>query len=194
MATHIVRLPWWLSGKNSTCQCRRHRFNPWVRKVPWKRKWQHTPVFLLGKPHGQRKQVDYSPWVRVGYYHIRNWTAATELNKQGMYMCILPNIEFWGFSLDSMRANLWLFLFCWFLNTLCNFYGFPGGSDGNLPAMQETPLWFLGWEDPLEWEMATHSSIFAWRIPWTEEPGRLQSVWSQRVGHNLVTDRHFHFI
>ena len=37
-------LPWWLSGKESTCQCRRHRFDPWVRKVPWRRKWQLTPV------------------------------------------------------------------------------------------------------------------------------------------------------
>ena len=42
----------------------------------------------------------------------------------------------------------------------------------------------LGWEDPLEEGMATHSSILAWRIPWTEEPGELQCLWSQRVGHN----------
>ena len=49
----------------------------------------------------------------------------------------------------------------------------------NLPAMQETQVQFLGQEDPLEKEMATHSSILAWRIPWTEEPGRLQSVGSQ---------------
>ena len=46
----------------------------------------------------------------------------------------------------------------------------------NLPAMQETQVQSLGWEDPLEKEMATHSSILAWRIPWTEEPGRLQSM------------------
>ena len=46
----------------------------------------------------------------------------------------------------------------------------------NLPAMQETWVQFLGWEDPLEKEMATHSSILAWRIPRTEEPGRLQSM------------------
>ena len=46
----------------------------------------------------------------------------------------------------------------------------------NLPAMQETQIRSLGWEDPLEKEMATHSSILAWRIPWTEEPGRLQSM------------------
>ena len=52
-----------------------------------------------------------------------------------------------------------------------------------LPAMQETGVRFLGQEDPLEEEMATHSSILSWRIPWTEEPGRLQSMGSQRVGH-----------
>ena len=57
----------------------------------------------------------------------------------------------------------------------------------NLPAMQETWVWFLGWEDPLEKEMATHSSILAWKIPWTEEPAGLQSMGSQRVGHDLAT-------
>ena len=53
----------------------------------------------------------------------------------------------------------------------------------NLLAMQETQVPFLGWEDPLEKGTATHSSFFAWRIPWTEEPGRLQSMGSQKVGH-----------
>ena len=42
----------WLSGRESACQCRKHRFHPWVRKIPWRRKWQPTPVFLLGKCHG----------------------------------------------------------------------------------------------------------------------------------------------
>ena len=54
----------------------------------------------------------------------------------------------------------------------------------NLPAMQETRVQFLGWEDPLEKEMAIPSSTIAWKIPWTEEPGRLQSMGSQRVGHD----------
>ena len=53
-----------------------------------------------------------------------------------------------------------------------------------LHAMQETWVQSLGWEDPLEKEMATHSSILAWKIPWTEDPGRLQSMGSQRVRHN----------
>ena len=59
------------------------------------------------------------------------------------------------------------------------------------PAMQETRVWSLGWEDSLENEMATHSSILAWRISWMEEPGGLQSIGLQRVGHNWVTSLHF---
>jgi len=54
----------------------------------------------------------------------------------------------------------------------------------NLPAMRDTWVPSLGWEDPLEEGMATHSSIPAWRIPWAEEPGGLQSIGSQRVGHD----------
>ena len=54
----------------------------------------------------------------------------------------------------------------------------------NLPAMQETRVQSLGWEDPLEKGMATHSRILAWRIPWTEEPGGLQFIVSQRVRCN----------
>ena len=53
-----------------------------------------------------------------------------------------------------------------------------------LPTMRETWVWSLSQEDPLEKEMATHSSILAWKIPWMEEPGRLQSMGSQRVGHD----------
>ena len=54
----------------------------------------------------------------------------------------------------------------------------------NLPAVQETQVLSLGWEDPLEKGMAAHSSVLAWRIPWTEEPGGLQSMGLQRVGHD----------
>ena len=49
--------------KESACQCRRHGFSPWVGKIPWRRKWQPTPVLLLGKPHGQRSLAGYSPGV-----------------------------------------------------------------------------------------------------------------------------------
>ena len=61
--------------------------------------------------------------------------------------------------------------------SLVRYWGFPGGSDGkNLPAMQETQVWSLGREDPLEKGMVTHSSILAWRIPQTEEPGGFHGV------------------
>ena len=58
----------------------------------------------------------------------------------------------------------------------------------NLPAMQEIQVQSLDWKDPLEKGMATHSSILAWRIPWTEEPGRLQAIGLPRVGHDWATE------
>ena len=62
-----------------------------------------------------------------------------------------------------------------------------------LPTMWETRVWSLGWEDPLEKEMATHSSTVAWKIPWMEEPGRLQFMGPQRVGHEWVASLSLHF-
>ena len=59
----------------------------------------------------------------------------------------------------------------------------------NPPAMWETWVWSLGWEDPLEEDMAIHSSVLAWRIPWTEKLGGLQSTVLQRVGHDWVTKK-----
>ena len=89
--------------------------------------------------------------------------------------------------------NIFVFCFtvyiCLFIYSVCT-----GGISlvaqvvKNLPAMQETWVQSLDREDPLEKGMATHSSILAWRIPWTEEPGRLQSTGSQRVGHNWATN------
>ena len=60
----------------------------------------------------------------------------------------------------------------------------------NLPAMQETQVPSLGWEDLLEKGMAIQSNVLAWEIPWTEEPGGLQAMELQRVGHNLATKMH----
>ena len=66
----------------------------------------------------------------------------------------------------------------------CSWASLGAQTVKNLPAMRETWVRSLGWEDPLEECMATHSSILAWRIPWTKEPGGLQPMGSQRVGHN----------
>ena len=60
MCMHEV--PWWLSDYEPPCQCRRLRFNPWVGKNPWRRKWQPTPIFLPGKSSGQRSPAGYSLW------------------------------------------------------------------------------------------------------------------------------------
>ena len=116
-------LPRSLSGKESACQCRKCKFDPWVGKIPWRRKWLPAPVFLPGKSHGQRSLAGYSPrdLKRVGH----NWA-----------------------SLVAQTVK-------------------------RLPAMWETWVLFLGQEDPLEKEMAIHSSTLAWKIPWTQEPDRL---------------------
>ena len=73
--------------------------------------------------------------------------------------------------------------------------GFPGGSDSKSPpAMQEMQVQSLGQEDPLEKEMTTHSHILAWKIPWTVEPGKLQSMGSQRVEHSLATKQQQQYV
>ena len=68
--------------------------------------------------------------------------------------------------------------------SLCSPASLVAQTIKRLPAMPETWVRSLGWEDPLEKEMATHSSTLAWKIPWTEEPGGLQSMESKRVGHD----------
>ena len=78
-----------------------------------------------------------------------------------------------------------------FLGCLLGLLSWLSGKES--PANQETKAELLGWEDPLEKEMAAHSSIPAWEIPWTEEPGGLQSMGSQTVRHNLATDYFFTF-
>ena len=78
-------------------------------------------------------------------------------------------------------------IMCWFYDNLVSFASLVAQTVKQLPIMRETRVRSLGWEDPLEKEMATHSSIVAWRIPWTEEPGGLQSTGSQRVRHDWGT-------
>ena len=68
-----------LSGKESTCQCGRRGFKTWVRKIPWKGKWQPTPVFLGGKSHGQRSLVGYSPGVHKSWTQFSDETTATTM-------------------------------------------------------------------------------------------------------------------
>ena len=80
LSFYLSELPRWLSGKESACQYRGHRLNRWVRKIPWSRKWQPTPVFLPGKSQGQRSLVGYHPWghKRVGHDFSNKTTNLSE--------------------------------------------------------------------------------------------------------------------
>ena len=94
--------------------------------------------------------------------------------------CKVPRAVDKGESLKPALATL-----CWGWERFLVNWKFPGGSVvKNLPAMQETQVWFLGWEDPLRRKWQPTAVFLARKIPWTEEPGRLQSIESQRVGHD----------
>ena len=85
-ASHTWGLPRWHSGKESACQCRRYKrlgFDPWVGKIPWRRKWQPTPVFLPGEFHGQKSLVVYSPW---GHRIRHDWAHTLQ------QLCIPENV------------------------------------------------------------------------------------------------------
>ena len=85
-----LEFPRWLSGKGPICQCRRYQFKPWVGKIPWRKKWQPTPVFLPGKSHGQRSLADYSSCShkRVG------WDLVINIHKRQLYTWASPDGQY----------------------------------------------------------------------------------------------------
>ena len=142
----ILSFPGGSGIKESACQCRRrrrHGFDPWVRKVPRRRKWQPTPVFLPGESHGQRSLVGYSP---CGYKEL-NMFEWLSMHSQVFLHCYI---------------TIWHLLYAlWALGV-----SLIAQLVKNLPAMREIWVQFLGWEEPLEKGKATHSSNLAWRAPW----------------------------
>ena len=84
---------WWLSDKESACQCKRCRFSPWVRKIFWRRKWPPTPVFLPGKSHGQRSLVGYSP---CGPKRVRHNLDTKQ--QQCMYVYLVTYLSLCGIT------------------------------------------------------------------------------------------------
>ena len=145
--------------KNLPASVKRHKrckFDPCVGKILWRRKWYPAPVFLPGKSHGQRSQVGYGPWVhRETWLSIAHTHSSSFLKSFSLQIPVLFN----GTNMVAQKVK-------------------------HLPAVQETWVRFLDQEDPLEKEMATHCNTLAWKIPRTEEPRRLQSMGSQRVGHD----------
>ena len=120
------------------------------------------------------------------------WTVATVCVTQLIWRDE-KNRNRWSDGWGIWRhVSFYLHKFYWSIS-LRNFFrtSLVAQTVKRLPTMQETRVQSLGWEDLLEKEMATHSSILAWKIPWTGEPGRLQSMGSQRVGHDWATSLHF---
>ena len=112
------------------------------------------------------KKIKNRQWVTIRYICI-NW-CLTQYRYRCLHISILTDVCIF------IRASL------------------VAQTVKRLPATRETQVRFLGWEDPLEKEMAIHSSTLAWKISWTEEPDRLQSMGSQRVGHDWATLVYMH--
>ena len=154
-------LPWWLSRWRIRLQCRRPGFDPWVGKIPWRRERLPTPVFWPGEFHGQ-----YSP---------RGHKESDTTEQLSLHV--------------GWNAYYWLL---GLTNSPCHY----GASQlvlmvKNMQKTQKIQVQSLGQENPLEWEMATCSNMLAWKTPWTEDPGGLQSTQPQRV-RCVSTAKHAH--
>ena len=141
--------------------------------------------------HTHKKKVDRD-WIATGNTPIYGNESHSEILLLGEYCegckpaeeessSIILNFCFLYYTFFMcLHDSLWrLFFNYYYLSKSCQ------------PTMRETRVWSLGWEDPSEKEIATHSSTLSWKIPWTEEPGRLQSMGSQRVGHDWATSLFF---
>ena len=136
------------------------------------RRNRYSHALLVGADKlGQRFQIWLSKQELLASFHY--WALE-------MWLVQLRNVFFLFFQLKSLSALNTVKYFWWGASLVAQ-------TVKNPLAMHETQVRFLGQEDSLERGMATHSSILAWRIPWTEEPGGLQSMGLQRAGHNLAT-------
>ena len=113
MQTVISRigLPWWLSGKESACQCRRWGFNLWSRKISWRRKWQPTPVFLPREIHGQRSLADCSLWGcnELDTTEQLNWTKLN--HRSGLSWWLSGKESTW--QCRRIRFDTWIMKIPW---------------------------------------------------------------------------------
>ena len=139
----------------------------------------------------QRRKILYSNWKHLfpnsGDEKVWIFTSCVFLGKSLPSLGLREARVIWTRPASQI---LWYamhiaFNLCWFIR--CYRASLVAQMVKHLPAVRETQVWSLGEEDPMEKETATHSSILAWKIPWTEEPGRLPSMGSQRVRHDWAT-------
>ena len=143
-------------GKESTRQYRRLgrcRFDPWVVKIPWRRKWQPTPVLLPGESHGQRSLAGYSPW----------GSQESDMTER------LSTCSTVAYSLCKPEEYFTSSYFGFYKESACN-----TGDPSLIPGWGRSPG--EGHDN--------YSCILACKIPWTEEPGRVQLMGLQRVRHD----------
>ena len=146
------------------------RFDPWVRRIPWRREW--LPIQRIGFQSYFRGM-----WVTGG-------SKAILFPSPTQFKIMVKHVP-WEAIFKNWLKTCYLIIFSVFTNVLYLLYvtSLVAQIVKRLFTMRETQVRSLGWEDPLEKEMAIHSRAIAWKIPWTEEPGRLQSMGSQRVRH-----------
>ena len=104
----VARLPGWLRGKESACRrrrCRRRRFDPWVRKVTWRRRWHPTPVLLPGESHGQRGLAGYSPWGRKNQTRLSVHTCTADSQTRACHLGHTP--PSWDLTAGQPRGPCW---------------------------------------------------------------------------------------
>ena len=153
----MQHFPGGATSKEPACQCRRlrrHGFDPWVRKIPWRRAQQPTPVFLPGESHGQKIQAGYSP--------RHNWSDLAQ---------------------HTAHIHIHAFFYIYVFFHIYHHHYSPVMMMRRKTKSEKGWVGCVYWDCPLEKEMATHSSILACSVPWREETGGLLCMGSQRVGH-----------
>ena len=154
----LYRYPSLLAQRVKIClQCRRPGFDLWIGRIPWRREWQHSPVFFPGESHGQRSQEGCGPWDGKELDTTEQLTG--EGNGNTLHYSCLEN---------PVDGGVW--------------YAAVHGISKSWTRLRDFIFTFHF--HALEKEMATHSSVLAWRIPGTAGPGGLPSMGSHRVGHD----------
>ena len=161
----------------------------WLALCRLRRQWHPTPVLLPGKSHVRRRLVGCSPWGRwvdtAEQLHFHFSLSYIEGNGNPLQCSCLENPRDGGawWAATYGVAQTWTRLQQLSSSSTMQAALVVKNPPANAGDIRDG-VWSLGWEDPLEEGMATLSSILVWKIPWTEEPSGLQSIASQRVGHN----------